>query len=66
MRIERVSETVELDLETLTYLDEHGLRPGVDVELRVKAPDGTVRVTVDGKAVAVGPVLGGRLYAARR
>lgn len=64
IKLERVSETVELDLATLTYLDDHGLRPGVTCQVTAKAPDGTVTLAVDGTTFAVGSELAENLYTA--
>ena len=65
VRLERVTEQVELDLDALTYLDEHGFIPGADAEVRAKAPDGTLtlNVGVDG-TIALGPALAQQLYVA--
>jgi len=39
VRLERVTEQVEVDLDALIYLDSHGFIPGVDAEVSAKAPD---------------------------
>lgn len=64
VRLERISETVELDLESLTYLDEHDFRPGAEAKVRSKAPDGALTLAVKGGAVAVGPALATQLFVA--
>jgi DtxR family Mn-dependent transcriptional regulator len=62
IRLERVTERVESDLTTLKYLDAHGFRPGASGRVRVKAPDGTVTVDVDGGVVEVAADLADQLY----
>jgi DtxR family transcriptional regulator, Mn-dependent transcriptional regulator len=64
VRLERVTETVELDAESLAYLDERGFRPGVEAAVEAKAPDGTLTLAVEGDAVAVGRELAEELYVA--
>ena len=62
VRLERLTETVEVDIETLVYLDDHGFRPGACAEVKDRAPDGTLTLAVNGVAMAVTPVLGAQLY----
>lgn len=57
VRLERITEAVELDMASLIYLDEHGLVPGCELQVRDRAPDGTVTLVHDGTTVAVGPGL---------
>jgi DtxR family transcriptional regulator, Mn-dependent transcriptional regulator len=64
VRLERISETVELDFESLSYLDEHNFRPGAEAAVRAKAPDGTLTLAVNGDAVAVRPGLADQLFVA--
>ena len=65
VRLERVTEQVEVDLEALIYLDDHGFVPGVDAEVRSKAPDGTLTLALDRGTIALGPALASQLYVAR-
>ncbi len=65
VRLERVTEQVEVDLEALIYLDSHGFVPGVDAEVRAKAPDGTLTLDLGEGTIALGPALAGQLYVAR-
>ncbi len=46
--LQRVSETVEEDLDTLLYLDAHGFRPGAAATVTGRAPDGTLTLEVEG------------------
>jgi DtxR family Mn-dependent transcriptional regulator len=62
LRLERISEVVELDNSALVYLDQHGFRPGADAVVRDRAPDGTLVLEVDGRTVAIGPSLGRQLF----
>ena len=65
VRLERVTEQVEVDLEALVYLDSHGFIPGAGAEVRAKAPDGTLTLALDGGSIALGPALASQLYVAR-
>jgi hypothetical protein len=62
IQLQRITETVEIDLDILTYLDTHGLRPGATAEVRDRAPDGTLTLDVGGNTIAVGPALAEQLY----
>jgi DtxR family Mn-dependent transcriptional regulator len=62
LRLERMSEVVELDNSALVYLDQHGFRPGADAVVRDRAPDGTLVLEVAGRTVAIGPALGRQLF----
>jgi DtxR family Mn-dependent transcriptional regulator len=62
VRLELVTEQVEIDLEALTYLSEHGFTPGVDATVRAKAPDGTLTLDLGDNSIALGPVLSQQLY----
>ena len=64
VRLERVTEQVELDMDSLVYLDTHGFIPGVEAEVRAKAPDGTLTLEVEQGTIALGAALAGQLYVA--
>lgn len=66
IRLERVTEQVEIDLESLTYLSEHGFVPGTDARVASRAPDGTLTVEIGERAIAVGPGLAHQLFVAAR
>lgn len=55
--IDRILEDLELDLETLRYLEEHSLLPGARLVVTDRDPDGAVTVERGGASVAVGPGL---------
>ena len=65
VRLERVTEQVEVDQEALEYLDTHGFIPGAQAQVRAKAPDGTLTLDLDGGTMALGPALAGLLYVER-
>ncbi|MHB8329700.1 MAG: metal-dependent transcriptional regulator [Acidimicrobiales bacterium] len=66
VRLERITEEVELDMACLEYLDEHGCIPGRDAVVRSKAPDGTMTLEVDGVTVALAAAICQQVYVAAR
>jgi DtxR family transcriptional regulator, Mn-dependent transcriptional regulator len=64
VRLERVTEQVEVDREALTYLADNGFMPGTDAEIRTRAPDGTLVLELVAGSIAVGPDLAEHLYVA--
>lgn len=62
VRLERVTEQVEVDLEALVYLDTHGFIPGAEATVKSKAPDGTLNLDLKEGTMAMGPALGRLLY----
>ena len=60
--LHRVTEQVEIDLDALTYLDDHGFVPGTDATVASKAPDGTLTLDMGGRTIALGPTLADQLY----
>jgi DtxR family transcriptional regulator, Mn-dependent transcriptional regulator len=64
IRLERITESVEHDAESLTYLGDHGLTPGITARIEARAPDGTLTLTVGGSTVALGPAMTRRMYVA--
>src|SRR4051794_37987225 len=62
--LRRITEQVEVDLDALIYLDDHGFIPGAGAEVRSKAPDGTLTLTLadDQGTIALGPALAAQLY----
>ena len=64
VRLERITEEVELDMASLVYLDQHGLVPGRSALVRRRAADGTLTLEVDGTAVDIEPTLSHQLFVA--
>jgi DtxR family Mn-dependent transcriptional regulator len=64
IRLERITESVEHDAESLTYLGDHGLTPGTTARIEARAPDGTLTLAFDGGTVALGPAMTRRMYVA--
>lgn len=64
IRLERITESVEHDAESLSYLGDHGLTPGITARIEARAPDGTLTLTVAGGTVALGPAMTRRMYVA--
>jgi DtxR family transcriptional regulator, Mn-dependent transcriptional regulator len=64
VRLFRISEEVELNLGSLTLLDEGGFIPGVVAEVGRRDPEGNVEVTVEGggEGIRVSRDLSDRLY----
>jgi DtxR family Mn-dependent transcriptional regulator len=65
VRLERITEEVEIDTDSLTYLGTHGFVPGTDARVKAKAPDGTLTLELDKGTIALGPALAEQLYVAR-
>ena len=64
VRLERVTERVEVDQDALSYLAEHGFIPGTAARVQAKAPDGTLVLELGDSTIAVGPAIAGQLYVA--
>jgi DtxR family Mn-dependent transcriptional regulator len=64
VRLERVTEKVEIDERSLTYLSLHNFVPGADAHVRSKAPDGTLTLELDDGTIALGPALAAQLFVA--
>jgi hypothetical protein len=57
VRIDRILEDLELNRDTLRYLEDHKLLPGAELEVSEKDPEGAVTVLRNGESVAVGRTL---------
>ena len=64
IRLERVTETVEMDNEAMAYLAGSKFITVSVGKVRTKAPDGTMSLSVGRETVAVGAVLSSNLYVA--
>jgi DtxR family Mn-dependent transcriptional regulator len=63
--LHRISEELELDGDIMGFLDESGLRPGAEVELVTRTPDGTLTVRVNrSEQVGIGAFIAERLFVA--
>jgi DtxR family Mn-dependent transcriptional regulator len=64
VRLERISEDVEVDMDSLAYLDKNGFIPGATAVVSSRGPDGTLVLEVGEATVAFGPELSRRLHVA--
>jgi DtxR family Mn-dependent transcriptional regulator len=62
MRLERISEELELDAEMMKYLDNSGLRPDARVELVQREAHGDLTVRVNGRPVGLADFAANRLF----
>ena len=62
VRLERVTELVELDQDLLTYLSSHGFLPGTEATVTSRAPDGTMILDLGVGTIALGPSLAQQLF----
>ncbi|MGH9122962.1 MAG: FeoA family protein, partial [Acidimicrobiales bacterium] len=64
VRLERVTEQVEMDLASLSYLSDHKFTPGAEAVVSSRAPDGTITLDVGGTTMAIGSALALQLFVA--
>ncbi len=66
VRLERVTEQIEIDGEALEYLSEHGWVTGAEAVVSSRAPDGTLTLTIEpgGRGMALSPALAHQLHVA--
>ena len=64
VRLERVTEQVEFDYESLAYLGEQHFVPGVEALVTDKAGDGTITLDVEGRKFAISADLSRLLFVA--
>ena len=64
VRLERVTEMVEIDMDSLTYLSDHKFTPGAGAKVKAKAPDGTLTLELEDGSIALGPALASQLFVA--
>lgn len=62
IRLVRVTEQIEIDTESLTYLSEAGFVPGAEATVRAKAPDGTLTLELATTSIALGPAICHQLF----
>ena len=54
VRLERLTEDLELDLEVMRFFENNGLMPGARITVLGTAPDGTMTLKVGGEKVGLG------------
>ncbi len=64
IRLERITESVEHEAASLSYLGEHGLTPGTTALIQERAPDGTLTLVVGEATIALGPAMTQRMFVA--
>jgi DtxR family Mn-dependent transcriptional regulator len=64
IRLERITESVEHEAASLSYLGDHGLTPGTTALIRERAPDGTLTLVVGEATIALGPAMTRRMFVA--
>jgi DtxR family Mn-dependent transcriptional regulator len=65
VRLERVTEKVEIDQPALVYLAAHGFVPGASALVQARGPDGTMvleQISGSEGTMAVGPGMAGQMY----
>ncbi len=64
VRLERVTESVEHEAASLSYLGDHGLTPGTTALVSARAPDGTLTLVTGDATIALGPAMTARMFIA--
>jgi len=64
IRLERITESVEHEAASLSYLGDHGLTPGATAVIQARAPDGTLTLAVGDDTIALGPAMTQRMFVA--
>jgi DtxR family Mn-dependent transcriptional regulator len=62
VRLERLTEDLELDLDVMLFFEQSGLMPGADITVVAVAPDGTRTLEIAGEKVALGEHLADNLW----
>jgi DtxR family transcriptional regulator, iron-dependent repressor len=62
VRLERLTEDLELDLDVMRYFEDSGLMPGASIRVLSTAPDGTMTLEVAGEKVGLGAHLADNLW----
>jgi DtxR family Mn-dependent transcriptional regulator len=62
VRLERVTEMIEIDQNSLSYLSDHGFVPGTEAVVTSRAPDGTLILNLGRRTIALGPALAQQLF----
>jgi DtxR family Mn-dependent transcriptional regulator len=64
VRLLRITESVEHEADSLSYLGDHGLTPGTSAVVQSRAPDGTLTLVLGDAAIALGPAMTERMFIA--
>jgi len=64
VRLVRITESVEHEADSLTYLGDNGLTPGTTAMIQSRAPDGTLTLILGDAAIALGPAMTERMFIA--
>ena len=64
VRLERITEEIELDMASLEFLDRHGCIPGRSALVRDRAADGTTTLELEGGTVELAPAICQQVYVA--
>jgi DtxR family Mn-dependent transcriptional regulator len=62
IRLARVTEQVEIDQDSLSYLSSNGFIPGAEATVTSRAPDGTLTLDLGARSIALGPALAHQLF----
>jgi DtxR family transcriptional regulator, Mn-dependent transcriptional regulator len=62
VRLARVTEQVEIDQDSLSYLSANGFIPGTEATVTLRAPDGTLTLDLGANSIALGPALAQQLF----
>lgn len=62
VRLERLTEDLELELDVMRFFEESGLMPGAEIEVKGVSPDGTMSLSVAGTTSALGAHLSDNLW----
>jgi hypothetical protein len=64
VRLVRITESVEHEADSLSYLGDNGLTPGTTAVVQSRAPDGTLTLILGDAAIALGPAMTERMFIA--
>jgi DtxR family Mn-dependent transcriptional regulator len=62
VRLARIAEIVELDMDALIYLEEHSFIPGCEATVTAQGPDGSLVLETEDTSLVLGAALAKLLY----